>query len=177
MPEASLLIAYFSRPGQNYVNGGIVDLSVGNTEVAARKLAALTGAPPLRIEQAESYPPDCHELTEVARRELKSAARPALKTALPDAADLDVLLLGYPNRWGTMPIPVWTFLEALDLSGKKKIAPFRANEGSGMGRSEKDLRALCPGAEILPGLALTGHKAADADGPLRAWAGKLPGWN
>lgn len=174
MPEPRLLIAYFSHPGQNYVNGDIVELPVGNTEVAAKKLAAITKAPLVRIEQAKSYPQDYHELTEVAKKELKSGARPALKTALPDVASFDVLLLGYPNWWGTMPMPVWTFLEGLDLSGKK-IAPFCTNEGSGMGRSEKDLGALCPGARILPGLALTGHKVAEADGLLRAWAGKVLG--
>lgn len=172
MAEAAILIAYFSHAGQNYVDGKIVDLPVGNTEVAAKKLAAITGGALLRIEQAESSPKGYHELTEVAKKELKAGARPAVKTAIPDMAGIEYLLLGYPNWWGTMPMPVWTFLEALDTSGKK-IALFCTNEGSGMGRSEKDMRALCPSAEILPGLALIGHKVAESGEALRAWAARL----
>lgn len=172
MAEPAILIAYFSHPGQNYVNGDIVDLAVGNTEVAAKKLAAITGGRLFRIEQAQTYPQDYHELTEVAKKELRAGARPALKSAPPDMAGVDLLLLGYPNWWGTMPMPVWSFLQALDTSGKK-IAPFCTNEGSGMGRSEKDLRALCPGAVILPGLPLIGHKVAGSDEALRTWATPL----
>ena len=169
MAEKEILIAYFSHPGQNYADGKIVDLPVGNTEVAAKELAAITGARLVRIEQAQSYPEDYHELTEVAKKELKAGARPPLKNALPDMAEVSYLFLGYPNWWGTMPMPAWTFLEALDTSGKK-IAPFCTNEGSGMGRSEKDLRTLCPLAEVLSGLPITGHKVADSDEALRAWA-------
>ncbi|MBD5646411.1 MAG: flavodoxin [Desulfovibrio sp.] len=169
MAETGILIAYFSHPGQNYVNGDIVELEVGNTEVAAKKLAAITGARLVRIEQAQNYPEDYHELTEVAKKELKAGARPPLKNALPDMIDVSYLFLGYPNWWGTMPMPVWTFLEAVDTAGIK-IAPFCTNEGSGMGRSEKDLRALCPQAEICAGLPIIGHRVADSDAALRAWA-------
>ena len=172
MTETGILIAYFSHPGQNYVNGDIVDLAVGNTEVAAKKLAAIAGGRLFHIEQAETYPEDYHELTEVAKKELRAGARPPVKKPLPDMGEVTYLLLGYPNWWGTMPMTVWTFLESLDTSGKK-IAPFCTNEGSGMGRSEKDLRALCPGAEVLPGLSITGHKVADADALLRAWAARI----
>jgi flavodoxin len=59
-----------------------------------------------------------------------------------------VIFLGYPNWWGTMPMPVFTFLEEYDFSGKT-IIPFCTHEGSGMGRSEKDIAKLCPKATIL----------------------------
>ncbi|MBD5627082.1 MAG: flavodoxin [Desulfovibrio sp.] len=169
MAEPALLIAYFSHAGQNYVDGKIVELPVGNTEVAAKKLSEITGARLVRIEQAESYPEDYHELTEVAKKELKAGARPELKSAIPDMTGVDVLFLGYPNWWGTMPMPVWTFLEALPTADKA-IAPFCTNEGSGMGRSEKDLHALCPSANILPGLPIIGHKVHEAEALLRKWA-------
>lgn len=168
MSQPALLIAYFSHAGQNYVNGDIVNLPVGNTEVMAKKLQSLTAGDLLHIEQQETYPEDYHQLTEVAKQELRANARPALKTVIPDLANYQMLLLGYPNWWGTMPMPVWTFLEAIDTRAKK-IAPFCTNEGSGMGRSEKDLRKLCPEAEILPGLPMIGHEVADADKALAKW--------
>ena len=87
-------------------------------------------------------------------------------------AEYDILFLGYPNWWGTMPMPVWTFLEGLDTRSKK-IAPFCTNEGSGMGRSEKDLRKLCPEAEILQGLAITGHEAGQSGALFEEWTRQL----
>lgn len=169
MAEPALLIAYFSHAGQNYIKGEIVGLAVGNTEVAARMPGHITGARLVRIEPAESYPEDHHELTEVAKSELRAGATPALKIAISDFAGVDTLFLGYPNWWGTMPMPVWTFLDALDIAGKA-IAPFCTNEGSGMGRSEKDIRAPCPSATLLPGLSIIGHKVQEAEPLLRNWA-------
>ena len=37
------LIAFYSRKGNNYMGGNIVNLSVGNTEVVAQKIRDLTG--------------------------------------------------------------------------------------------------------------------------------------
>lgn len=172
MSEHSLLIAYFSHAGQNYVNGDIVDLPVGNTEIVAKKLHDLAGGQLLHIEQKEIYPADYHKLTEVAKQELREGARPELKNAIPDMANYDMLLLGYPNWWGTMPMAVWTFLDAIDVRNKK-IAPFCTNEGSGMGRSEKDIKKLCPEAELLPCLSIPGHEARESDAALEKWIAKL----
>lgn len=169
MSGTSILIAYFSHAGQNYANGTIVNLPVGNTEVVARKLGEITGGELLRIEQRKIYPEDYHKLTDVAKQELREGARPELKTSIPDMSRYDLLLLGYPNWWGTMPMAVWTFLETIDTRNKK-IAPFCTNEGSGMGSSEKDLRNLCPEAEILRGLPIPGHEAARADAAIEKWA-------
>lgn len=172
MPQTPFLIAYFSQPGQNYVNGNIVNLPVGNTAIVVKKLQVLTGGDLLHIEQQRQYPEDYHKLTEVAKQELRESARPALKTAIPDISSYNFLLLGYPNWWGTMPMAVWTFLEAIDTRNKK-IAPFCTNEGSGMGRSEKDLRKLCPDAEILQGLSIIGHEAGQSDAMLEKWTRQL----
>ena len=85
----------------------------------------------------------------------KRDARPELKE-YPDSLDAyDTVYLGYPNYWGTMPMPVFTFLEHFDFSGKV-IRPFCTHEGSGMGRSEADIRRICPDAVVKKGLAVRG---------------------
>jgi flavodoxin len=43
--------------------------------------------------------------------------------------DYSTVILGYPNYWGTMPMPVWTFLEHFDFSGKT-ILPFCTHEAA-----------------------------------------------
>lgn len=51
----SILIAYFSRPGNNYVNGSIVNLPVGNTEIAAKKIQEMMGGDLFKINQVYRY--------------------------------------------------------------------------------------------------------------------------
>lgn len=163
-----ILIAYFSRRGANYAGGRIVDLPVGNTEVAAGLLRKLTGGDLFPIEPAEPYPADYTETTEAAQRELRADARPPLAVAPPDLSGCDILFLGYPNWWGTLPMPVWTFLEACDLTGKT-VLPFCTHEGSGLGDSERDLKRLCPGATVLKGLPIRGSAVREAEQDLAAW--------
>ena len=73
----------------------------------------------------------------------------------------DVIFLGYPNWWGTMPMPVYTFLESYDFCGKL-IVPFCSHEGSGMGHSERDIAKACPKATVLKGIAIHGSSASSA---------------
>jgi flavodoxin len=162
------LIAYFSRKGANYLDGHIVDLPVGNTEVAAKTIQGLAGGDLFRIETVQAYPPDYQQATEVAQRELSQNARPALSAQAGTLDAYDVVFLGYPNWWGTMPMAVWTFLEAHDFKGKT-ILPFCTHEGSGLGQSESDIRKLCPGAQVLRGLAIRGGSVAKADKAIAAW--------
>ncbi len=167
MTDNIILIAFFSRPGQNYVRGSIINLPVGNTEVAAKKIQILTGGELFRIT-THAYPDDYTRCTEVAKVELQGNERPVLTKMVDNMAGFDTILLGYPNWWGTMPMAVFSFLEQYDFSGKR-IAPFCTHEGSGLGRSVKDISNLCPGAEVLSGCALPGHSVADADKTLHDW--------
>jgi Putative NADPH-quinone reductase (modulator of drug activity B) len=76
--------------------------------------------------------------------------------------EYDTIILGYPSWWGTMPMAVFTFLEQYNFSGKT-IIPFCTNERSGLGSSIRDLKKLCPKANILAGVSIYGSKAQQAD--------------
>jgi flavodoxin len=131
-------------------------------------LRSVTSGDLFRIETVQEYPLDYHETTEVARRELREHARPELR-GLPDTIDgYDVIFLGFPNWWGTPPMAVFTFLESIDFAGKT-IVPFCTHEGSGLGRSESDIRAACPGATVLDGLALRGAGVHGAEASIKRW--------
>lgn len=162
------LIAYFSRKGNNYAGGRIVDLPVGNTEVAATMIQTLTGSDMFKIDTVEAYPPDYNETTEIAQRELRQSARPVLTGQVDSMDDYNVIFLGYPNWWGTMPMAVCTFLESYEFSGKT-IIPFCTHEGSGMGHSESDIKKLCPGAKVLKGLSIKGGSVQGAGKEIAAW--------
>ncbi|MGD0817350.1 MAG: flavodoxin [Methanomassiliicoccales archaeon] len=172
MSNSKSLIAYFSRKGNNYVGGSIVNLPIGNTEVIAKKIQELTGSDIFKIKTVRSYPEDYTETTNVAGEEKKENARPELTEKVDDMDSYDVIYLGYPNWWGTMPMALFTFLESYDFSGKT-IVPYCTNEGSGMGSSERDIHKLCPNAKVLPGLAIRGGSVDGADGDVANWLGEL----
>lgn len=163
--KRKILIAFYSRRGENYLNGSIVSLPVGNTETVAHKIERLTGGDMFRIDTLEAYPEDYTECTRVARLELDGNSRPALSAEVSGMEQYDVVFLGYPNWWGTMPMAVHAFLESYSFDGKT-IIPFCTHEGSGMGHSVADIRALCPGATVLDGVAIRGGSVKTSDGAV-----------
>jgi flavodoxin len=170
--ERKSLIAYFSRKGNNYVGGRIVNLPVGNTEVVAKTIQKLTGGDTFKIETVTDYPSDYERTTEAARQELGRNVRPALSGRVDNMDDYKVIFLGYPNWWGTMPMAVFTFLESYDFSGKTVI-PFCTHEGSGMGHSEDDVRRLCRDANVLRGLPVRGGSVQTAGDDVSTWLREL----
>ena len=164
----SQLIAYFSRTGENYVNGTIRNLSVGNTETAAKIIQSKTGADIFKLVPLASYSEDYNACIEQAKNDQRRGARPELK-AYPDSIEqYDTIYLGYPNYWGTMPMCVFTFLEHFDFSGKT-ICPFCTHEGSGLGSSIGDIKKLCPNAKVGTGLAIHGAKADKSGSDIDKW--------
>ncbi|MBR1543946.1 MAG: NAD(P)H-dependent oxidoreductase [Muribaculaceae bacterium] len=160
---ARILIAYYSRRGENYVNGSIKNLSRGNTEVMVEKIhALLPEADVFQIDTTYEYSKSYMACIEEAKQELREKARPEVKNAPQSIDEYDTIILGYPNWWGTMPMVCYTFLESYDFTGKT-IVPFCTNEGSGLGSSVRFIRSLCPGAIVTDGTAIHGAEVAGAD--------------
>ncbi|MBR0030386.1 MAG: NAD(P)H-dependent oxidoreductase [Bacteroidales bacterium] len=137
---AKTLIAFFSRRGQNYVDGSIRNLAKGNNEVIVEKIKALLpDADVFRIDTVKKYSPDYMVCIEEAKEELRAKARPELTAKVENMEQYDTVILGWPCWWGTYPMCVATFLEAHDWTGKTVI-PFTTHEGSGFGSGLRDLR-------------------------------------
>lgn len=162
------LIAFYSRADENYVNGMIKTLQVGNTEVAAGIIKELTDADLFKIEQREPYAKDYNECIAQAQADQRQNVRPELKEYPETIDSYDVIYLGYPNYWGTMPMAVFTFLERFDFSGKM-IKPFCTHEGSGLGSSVRDIEKLCSKAKVEKGLAIRGGSVERARNDIEKW--------
>ena len=162
------IVVFYSRPGNNYVSGNIVNLKVGNTEIVAEKIMALTGCDSFKIIPEKPYPADYKQCTDLAGVELKNHARPKYVGEAKDFSQYSVIYLGYPIWWGTMPMVVYTFLESHDFAGKT-IVPFSTHEGSGLGSSVSDIKKTCPKATVTDGLAIKGSTAASSDSSLKQW--------
>ena len=89
--------------------------------------------------------------------------------AATEKREADVIFVGWPIWCGTMPMPLYTFLEHYDWTGKK-IVPLCTNEGSGLAKSPADLERICTGATVLPGLAVFGHQVQDSRQQIADWA-------
>ncbi|MBQ6333422.1 MAG: flavodoxin [Clostridia bacterium] len=165
---AKTLIAFFSRADENYFGGAMRYIEIGNTEIAVQMINEIIGADVFKIEMKMPYAKEYMTCINEAKADLQKKARPQLVT-IPDSIDgYDTVILGYPNYWGTMPMAVFTFLEAFDFSGKT-ILPLCTNEGSGMGVSERDIRKACPGAVLKLGLPLNGSRISSAKPQIEKW--------
>ena len=157
-----ILLAYFSRRGQNHTDQGIQTLEVGNTERVALKISDRLKQPAYQIQTVKPYTDDFKEMLEVAKKEQAENARPALKEPLPDMKPVKTLVLGYPIWHGTMPMAVFSFLEKVGCDNIT-IVPFNTHGSSGVARSIDDLRKACPKATVMEGTPIKGTLAAGAD--------------
>lgn len=153
--SSNVLIAYFSRTGENYDVGYI---EKGNTSIVADIIAEQTNGDLFEIRTLSAYPDNYDEATEVAKQEQNTNARPELAESLNDISDYDVVFIGYPIWWSDMPMAVYTFLESHDLS-EKTIVPFCTHAGSGLAFTESTISSMFPNAAILDGLAISGTTA------------------
>lgn len=128
-----ILVAYFSRSG--------------NTEKIANEIHNIVGGDIIKIETVKQYPSDYNATTAEARTEQDENARPELKTKIDNIEQYDTIFVGYPNWWGTMPMALFTFFEEYDFN-EKTVIPFCTHEGSGLGRSEDDIKGII-GTDIV----------------------------
>jgi flavodoxin len=156
--ENNILVAYFSRSG--------------NTRVIATQIHESVGGDIFEIVTVDPYPSDYDEVVEQAKQELEEDYRPELETKVENMESYDVVFIGYPNWWGTIPTPVATFLSEYDFSGKT-IVPFCTHEGSRLGRTVTDITKLCPQSTILAGLAVRGRDVKNAQNEVSEWLRKI----
>ena len=164
----SNLVIYFSRSGENYFGGELKNIEKGNTEVIAEYIREFDGADLFKVEPAVDYPEDYMKCIDVAKKEQQQDVRPELKQSLEDISSYDTIYIGFPNWWGTLPMPMFTQLEQLDFEGKT-VKPFVTHEGSGFGSSQKDLSKLCKGADIKKGLSIPGANVGSSKDIVNAW--------
>ena len=134
-----VLVAYFS--------------ATGTTKGVAERLAGALGADLFEIEPEKPYSSDYNTVLREAQRDQRVQARPKLKGQVKDIGRYDVIILGYPNWWASIPMPIASFLEQYDLSGKT-IMPFCSHGGGRFGQSLTAIAKLAPDATVTEGLSV-----------------------
>ena len=103
-----------------------------------------------------------------AQEDQHRQARPELNEHIDNMEHYDTILLGYPNWWASIPMPIATFLESYDLSGKT-IIPFCSHGGGRFGQSLTAIAKLAPDSTIGEGLSV--HYSGDStlDDEISEW--------
>ena len=154
-----ILVAYFSASGE--------------TKKLAKTIAAVTGgdlfeiAPQVPYTAADLDWMDAGSRSTVEMKDKKS--RPAIAGQVQDMGQYETVFVGFPIWWYQAPRIIETFLESYDFTGKK-VVPFATSGGSGLGKTEDILKAVCPAAQWLPGKRL---RSGESAGAVQGWVDKL----
>lgn len=156
--EPDILIAYFSWSG--------------HTAQLAQEIHAQAGGDLFEIQPETPYTDNINELSGIALQELRNNARPLLCTHVPDMDKYDVVFVGYPCWWSNMPMPVFTFLEEYQFTGKT-IIPFTTYGENVFGNSITSMQEILTDVTIAEGLAIQEHAMQDMPEKVTAWLHEL----
>lgn len=140
LKDKKVLVVYFSE--------------TGNTQKLAKLISDEVGGDFRKIETVKPYPTG-QELFDYTKNERDEDARPELKDLEVNMDDYDVVFVGYPIWWYTLPMPIYTFFDKYDFDGKI-IVPFNTHEGSGDGGTYSTIKNWEKNAKVLDGLAIRG---------------------
>jgi len=167
--QVRVLLAYFSRTGENYCNGGRRDLRIGNTEVLADLIAERLNCAVHRIAATEAYSDDYDDTVARNVREQDDDARPGIANPLDSVDGYDTILLASPIWNLRPPMIMQTFATSYDFTGKT-VHPVTTYAMSGLGTTPQDYAKSCRGARIGDGLAVRGEEVRSAGAAaVEAW--------
>lgn len=155
--NSKILIAYFSWSG--------------NTENVAKMIQEKTGADLFELELVNPYSSNYNTVLDEAQRDMNANARPEIKNKVENMEQYDVVMIGYPNWWATIPMPIATFLEEYDFSGKT-IIPFCSHGGGEFGQSITDIAKLAPNSRIGEGLSIHYSGGSGLSNDISNWLSK-----
>ena len=157
--ETSVLVVYFTWSG--------------HLDSMAHWIADETGGDILRVLAKNEYPESYDDTADRAKKEKDDGVRPEITVSLTaeQMAKYDTVFIGFPVWWYDLPMPMWTFLESVDLSGKT-VHIFFSHEGTSDGGSAlSTIETLAKGATVKSddALSIRGSKVASAENDVRNW--------
>ena len=152
--QGKILIVYFSWGG--------------NTRGIAEEIQRQTGADIFEITLVHPYSTDYETVLMEAQEDQHNQARPEIENHIPNMDEYDIIVLGYPNWWASIPMPIATFLEEYDFTGKT-IIPFCSHGGGRFGQSLTAIAKLVPEATMGEGLSVHYSGGSDLPEDVEKW--------
>lgn len=178
--KSNILIAYFTVPETDGVDAVAsasrvvtADGLLGNTQFIATEIQKNLGGELFAIETEQEYPGTHDKLLDFAYNEKSDNARPKLATHIDNLDDYDYIFVGYPNWNADLPMPLYSFFEEYDLSGKT-IIPFVTHGGSGFSGTINTIKKLEPDATVIEsGLSISRNNVSKAQSDIKQWTDSL----
>lgn len=178
--SSNILVAYFSvmeTDGVDTVAGAsrvaVNGEVLGNNQYIAQIIQQEVGGDLFSIETVQEYPTTHEPLLDFAYKEKSNNARPELAMHIENPESYDVIFLGFPNWNADLPMPLYTFLEEYDFSGKT-IIPFTTHGGSGFSRTIQTIAELQSGATVITdGLSISRSSVSGAESEVTSWVNGL----
>ena len=164
------LVVYFSRAGENSVNGEIKVIEKGWTEIVAEKIAKYVNAQLYKLDPVVPYPFEYRECVKRAEEEKHFNPFVEWKNPIDNIDEYDIIYLGFPSWYRTYPRIISCFLSKYSFNGKT-IMPFCTNEEGSFGIGELELRSQLKNANVKDGFSVRGYKAETCDENLKKWLG------
>ena len=157
--DGNILVVYFSY--------------TGHLDSMAHWIADETGGDLIRVTAKEAYSDDYDETVDRAKKEQDEDARPQINAELTQEqlAGYDTVFFGFPVWWYDIPMPMYTFLDTYNFSGKT-IIPFFSHEGSSNGASAKEtIEQQAAGADVRfdDALSIRGGEVDSSEQDVREW--------
>lgn len=174
--QKKILVIYFSCA--NTTSSDIVSMAtpdfdgLGSTEYLAQYIHEKVGGDIAKITPVKDYPTGYDDTADYAKKERDNDERPQFVELEVNPEDYDVIFVGYPMWWYTLPMIMYTFFDTYDFGGKT-IIPFNTHEGSGDGGTYDEIREFEPDATVLDGFNVRGSSADKADKDLDEWLESL----
>ena len=161
--DGKILVVYFSY--------------TGHLDSMANWIADETGGDLIRVSAKDAYPEDYDDTVDRAKKEQDENSRPEIDVDLTkeQLAGYDTVFFGFPVWWYDIPMPMYTFLDSYDFTGKT-IIPFLSHEGSSNGGSaEQTINEHARGANVRfeDALSIRGGKVDSSEQDVRDWVDGL----
>lgn len=140
----------------------------GNTRGIAEEIQSQTGADLFEIELVHPYSGDYNTVLNEAQRDQNEQARPEIKNHVENMEQYSTILLGYPNWWASIPMPIASFLEEYDFSGKT-IIPFCSHGGGRFGQSLTAIAKLASDAVLGEALSIHYSGGSGLSSDISEW--------
>ena len=179
--EGKTVIVYFSKTvpeGVDATTGATPTATykgrtLGATQYIATLVQEQTGADVQRITVADDhYPVEYNALADFAKDERDKDIHPTL-TSTHNLSQYQNVIIGMPVWWYTMPMPMYSFFNNVDLSGKN-VYIFTTHAGSGLNNNPKRVKDVEPNANVsTDGLAVSGERVAQNAPSITTWLQRI----
>jgi len=177
--DKNILIVYFAVAENSEVDA-ISSASVrevngeakGNIRILADTIQRKVGGDFFSIKTAQDYPGDINPLIDFAAKEQKVNARPELVSHIENLDKYDTIFIGYPNWWYDLPMPLYSFFEEYDFSGKN-IIPFNTHNGSGFSSTIETIEKLEPKATVMKGFTTNQRNILKVEADVDKWIDEM----